>query len=153
MAELLCFHKFWKPNGCVTYTLFLRAAFNCFFKFLLKTFCILSHLKEILFTSCVGILCNRIFNCLISLEPITVILSHSYKGFRFIFFSKFLDFCFYDSNVVSSVSSFINVIIILTSLFIITVNQSIIKRLLSLVIFLFNCSTLLLHVAFVSYYL
>lgn len=68
---------------------------------------------------------------------------HSYKGISFIFFSKFLKFCFDYCHFISSFGSFINSLIILTSMFNVSVNQPIIKWFLSFVLLLFINSTLI----------
>lgn len=82
-----------------------------------------------------------------------IILSHSLKGFSFIFFSKFLYFGFNYCNLVGSVSSFINVTIVFTSHFVVTINQPIVEWLLSLMILLFYSSTFLPMFPLLSNYL
>jgi hypothetical protein len=50
VAKLLGFHEFWEFDRAINLTLFLRAVLDVILKFLLKTFSILSHLKEVLIT-------------------------------------------------------------------------------------------------------
>lgn len=82
-----------------------------------------------------------------------IILSHSHKSFSFIFFREFLYFSFYNSYFVGSVSSFVNVTIVFTSHFIVTIYQPIVEWLLRLMILLFYSSTFLSMLSLLSNYL